>query len=106
MRLSPEDFGFAHGLDLDESLQVAAWMAEDGLDFVHLSLWDVRRNTAKRPEEHAIPLFRAAIPADVRIIVAGKIWTRPLTPTQLRGLAISDTFVAYLRQFPNMVRDA
>ena len=146
VRLSPEDFGFAHGLDLDESLQVAAWMAEDGLDFVHLSLWDVRRNTAKRPEEHAIPLFRAAIPADVRIIVAGKIWTRadadaqlergadlvalgraailnpdwprlaavdgfepergPLSPAQLNALAISDTFVAYLRQFPNMVRDA
>ncbi len=75
VRLSPEDFGHAHGLDLDESLQVAAWLAEDGVDYVHLSLWDVRRNTAKRPQEHAIPLFRAAVPDAVRIVVAGKIWT-------------------------------
>jgi len=146
VRLSPEDFGFAHGLDLDESLQVAAWLAEDGLDFVHLSLWDVRRNTAARPQAHATPLFRAALPAAVRILVAGKIWSPadaeaelergadlvalgraailnpdwpqraarpdfapergPLSPAELGALAISDTFVAYLRQFPNMVRDA
>jgi 2,4-dienoyl-CoA reductase-like NADH-dependent reductase (Old Yellow Enzyme family) len=146
VRLSLEDFGFAHGLDLDESLQVAAWMAEDGVDFVHLSLWDVRRNTTKRPQEHAITLARAALPPEVRIVVAGKIWTRaeaeaqiergadivslgrsailnpdwpkqvadehfepergPLTPEQLEALAISRSFVTYLRQFPNMVRDA
>ena len=31
--------------------------------------------TAKRPDQHPIPLFRAAIPADVAIIVAGAIWT-------------------------------
>ena len=30
----------------------------------------------------------------------------PLTPAQLNALAISDSFVTYLRQFPNMVRDA
>ena len=146
VRLSLEDFGFAHGLDLDEGLQVAAWMAEDGLDFVHLSLWDVRRNTTKRPQEHATTLARAALPPEVRIIVAGKIWTRedaeaqlergadivalgrsailnpdwpkqaaarpfepergPLTPEQLAALTISRSFVTYLRQFPNMVRDA
>jgi len=39
VRLSPEDFGNAKGLDLDESVQVARWLAEDGVDFVHLSLW-------------------------------------------------------------------
>lgn len=145
VRLSPEDFGFAHGLDLDETLQVAAWLAEDGVDFVHLSLWDVRRNTTKRPQEHAIPLFRAVLPSDVRIVVAGKIWSRadadaqlergadlvalgrsgilnpdwprlavdpafepvrgPLSPAQLNALAISDSFITYLRQFPNMVSD-
>ena len=30
VRLSPEDFGNARGLDLDESLQVARWLAGDG----------------------------------------------------------------------------
>ena len=76
VRLSPEDFGHARGLDLDESLEVAAWLAEDGVDFVHLSLWDVHRNTAKYPDQHAVPLFRRVLPDDVRIIVAGKLWTR------------------------------
>ncbi len=76
VRLSPEDFGNARGLDLDESVQTAAWLAEDGADFVHLSLWQALNTTAKRPTTHAIPLFRAALPPDVRILAAGAIWTR------------------------------
>lgn len=76
VRLSPEDFGNARGLDLDESIQTAAWLADDGADFVHLSLWQALANTAKRPEAQAIPLFRAALPPDVRILAAGAIWTR------------------------------
>lgn len=146
VRLSPEDFGYARGLDLDESLQVARWLADDGVDFVHLSLWDASKNTLKRPDEHAVPLFRAALPDDVKIVAAGNVWTGadalalvergadlvalgkagilnpdwpklvrepgfvpergPLTPAELRALAISDTFVTYLRRFKGMVRDA
>ena len=41
VRLSPEDFGNARGLDLDESVQTARWLADDGADYVHLSLWHV-----------------------------------------------------------------
>lgn len=74
-RLSPEDFAFVRGLDLDESLEVAAWLAADGVDFVHLSLWDATRMTTKRPEEHPLPLFRARLPEAVRLIAAGAIWT-------------------------------
>jgi 2,4-dienoyl-CoA reductase-like NADH-dependent reductase (Old Yellow Enzyme family) len=76
VRLSPEDFGNARGLDLDESIQTAQWLAEDGADFVHLSLWQSLQTTAKRPDAHAIPLFRAALPADVTVLAAGAIWTR------------------------------
>lgn len=75
VRLSPEDLGQSRGLDLDESLQVAAWLAEDGVDFLHLSLWDCAKNTAKRPEAHPIPLFRAAVGEEVALVVAGGIWT-------------------------------
>jgi 2,4-dienoyl-CoA reductase-like NADH-dependent reductase (Old Yellow Enzyme family) len=75
IRLSPEDFGNAKGLDLDESLQTARWLAEDGVDFVHISLWRSERFTVKRPQEHAVDLFRAALPADVALLVAGAIWT-------------------------------
>jgi 2,4-dienoyl-CoA reductase-like NADH-dependent reductase (Old Yellow Enzyme family) len=76
VRLSPEDFGNARGIDLDETLQVAKWLAEDGVDFVHVSLWDAKRNTKKRPDEHAVPLFRAALPPEVALVAAGGVWTR------------------------------
>jgi 2,4-dienoyl-CoA reductase-like NADH-dependent reductase (Old Yellow Enzyme family) len=76
VRLSFEDFGNARGMDLDDNLQVARWLAEDGADFIHASLWDVRRMSAKYPEQHVLPLVRAALPAGVAIFTAGKIWTR------------------------------
>jgi 2,4-dienoyl-CoA reductase-like NADH-dependent reductase (Old Yellow Enzyme family) len=76
VRLSPEDFGNAKGLDLDESIQTAAWLAEDGVDFIHLSLWQSLIFTAKYPDQRALPLFRAAVPKDVVILAAGTIWTR------------------------------
>ncbi|HET9363230.1 MAG TPA: NADH:flavin oxidoreductase [Vicinamibacterales bacterium] len=84
VRLSPEDFGNARGLDLDESVQVAEWLADDGVDFVHLSLWQALASTAKRPEANAIPLFRSAVPSDVRVLAAGGIWTRAEAEEVLR----------------------
>jgi 2,4-dienoyl-CoA reductase-like NADH-dependent reductase (Old Yellow Enzyme family) len=76
VRLSPEDFGNARGLDLDESIQVAKWLAEDGVDFVHLSLWRALQNTTKYPDKHAVSLFRDALPDDVALLAAGSVWTR------------------------------
>ena len=76
VRISPEDWGNAKGLDLDESLTLAGWLAEDGIDFLHLSLWTASNNTTKRPDAHPLPLFRRACPADVALFVAGKVWTR------------------------------
>lgn len=75
VRLSPEDMGQAKGLDLDESLQVAAWLAEDGADFIHLSLWDCKKSTQKRPEAHPLPLFRAAVGPEIALVAAGDLWT-------------------------------
>jgi len=75
VRLSIEHGGSARGLDLDESLQVARWIADDGADFIHASLWRAENNTRKRPNEHPIPLLRAAVPAGVAIIASGNIWT-------------------------------
>ena len=83
VRLSPEDFGNARGLDLDESLQTARWLAEDGADFIHVSLWDAHQRTTKRPDQRALPLFREALPADVKLLVTGKIWTLAEAEEQL-----------------------
>lgn len=76
VRLSPEDnLAALVGIDLDESLQVAQWLAADGVDFIDLSLWDFRRPTQKRPDQFALPLFRKALPEDVALFAAGAIWT-------------------------------
>ena len=76
VRVSLEDFGQAKGLDLDESLQVLRWLVEDGIDFIHISLWDVTRMTAKRADEHPLALVRAIVPREVAVFAAGKIWSR------------------------------
>ncbi len=76
IRLSPEDRGGAVGLDLDASVQVARWLCDDGADFIHLSLWDWTKPTRKRPDEHAVPVFRAALPGDVAVVACGNVWTR------------------------------
>lgn len=76
VRISPEDFGQSKGLDLDESLALARMLAEEGSDFVHVSLWSFARNTTKRPSEHPLPLFREALPSECALITAGSIWTR------------------------------
>ncbi len=75
VRLSFEDFGNAKGMDLDDNLQVAKWLVEDGADFIHASLWDISRNSAKYPDQHVLPLVRAAVRPEVAVFTAGKIWT-------------------------------
>ena len=75
VRLSPEDWGRARGLDLDESLRVAAWLAAEGVDFIHLSLWQALANSTKYPDTHPLTLFRRTVPPPVPILAAGSIWT-------------------------------
>jgi 2,4-dienoyl-CoA reductase-like NADH-dependent reductase (Old Yellow Enzyme family) len=75
VRLSPESSPSLPGIDLDESLQVASWLCEDGADFMHISLWDAEKYTTKRPDQHAARLFRDALPDAVPVITAGAIWT-------------------------------
>lgn len=83
VRLSPEDFGHARGVDLDETLEVARWLKQDGMEVVHLSLWQSALNTTKRQDEHATTLFRKALGEEMRIVVAGKIWMREEGEAQL-----------------------
>jgi 2,4-dienoyl-CoA reductase-like NADH-dependent reductase (Old Yellow Enzyme family) len=75
VRLSAEDRGHAVGLDADESATVARWLADDGVDYIHLSLWDTRQNLQKRPDEHPLSLFRRAVGDEIPLLAAGAIWT-------------------------------
>jgi 2,4-dienoyl-CoA reductase-like NADH-dependent reductase (Old Yellow Enzyme family) len=83
LRLSPEDFGQAKGIDLDETVQLARWLVEDGMEVLHLSLWRSSQVTKKRPDTHATPLFRRAVGPNVAIVAAGGIWTREDAQAQL-----------------------
>lgn len=76
VRLTPENYGHWKGLDLDESVQIAGWLVEDGVDFIHVSLWDARPNSAKYPDRHTLEVFRAALGERVPIFAAGAIWSR------------------------------
>jgi len=98
LRLSPEDFGNAKGLDLDESLEVARWAADDGIDVLHLSLWRAFERTKEKPDAHALSLFRGSLPGDVRMLVAGSVWTRGEAESLLRlgadGVALGRAAIA------------
>jgi len=75
VRLSPEDYGSVTGLDLDESATVARWLAEDGVDWVHASLWDHHVRSRKYLDESPYRRIRAAVPAHVPVVAAGNFWT-------------------------------
>ena len=83
VRLSPEDFGQTKGIDIDEAIEVARWLVEDGMEVLHLSLWRAAKNTTKHPERHATRLFRDALGDRVRIVTAGRILTRDDAEAQL-----------------------
>ncbi|MEZ4392744.1 MAG: NADH:flavin oxidoreductase [Polyangiales bacterium] len=83
VRLSPEDFGQTRGVDLDENLQLARWLVEDGAEVLHLSLWRAALPTKKRPESHPTTLFREVVGSDVKLVVAGSIWTHEEAEAQL-----------------------
>jgi 2,4-dienoyl-CoA reductase-like NADH-dependent reductase (Old Yellow Enzyme family) len=83
VRLSPESSPTLPGIDLDETLRVAAWLCDDGADFIHVSLWDAKKNSAKRPDEHPTTIFRDALPGDVPLVTAGDIWTAGDAQSQL-----------------------
>lgn len=76
VRLSPIDVWEPRGLTLADSLQVGAWLAEDGADFIHLSLADARCAAPEAPGGPAVvSAFRDALPAPVALLVAGGLWT-------------------------------
>lgn len=78
VRLSPEDKFTYKGIDFDESLTLAAQLASDGADYLHISPWDAFKKPEKYPESEQtiIEYFRECLPASTPIMVAGAIWSR------------------------------
>ena len=76
VRISPVDARTRRGILLDDSLQVGAWMAEDGVDFVHLSLQQATGAPPFEPGRAAVvTAFRERLPPSVAVWTVGGIWT-------------------------------
>lgn len=73
IRLSPEVR--AQGVTLEESLKVAQWLGERGVDFVHASLWDAFKPVAAANGMPLTTLFRDVLSEEVPLIVTGGVWT-------------------------------
>lgn len=73
VRLSPEND--RHGIELDETARIAGWLADDGIDYVHLSLGDALAPTAHDPERYPIDVVRRSVGGSLPIIAAGSIRT-------------------------------
>jgi len=70
-RISPE----GDGLDLDENLQIAQWIKQDGADYVHLSTLNANKTANKYPDsdKKLVTRFRVALGKDFPILVTGGI---------------------------------
>jgi len=75
VRISPEVA--EQGVELEDSLTVAKWLAADGVDFVHVSNWDSFKPPAAHPESDKMltTWFREAVGVEVPLIATGSVWT-------------------------------
>ncbi len=77
VRISPVDVWGRRGLVLEDSAQLVRWLADDGADFVHLSLADAAAPAPEDPDGPPVArVIRAALPAQVPLFVAGGITTQ------------------------------
>ncbi|MBQ70663.1 MAG: NADH:flavin oxidoreductase [Euryarchaeota archaeon] len=65
------------GISLEESLQVAEWCSQWGLDFLHISCWDIYQNkqSIEGREQTQTKWFSERLAGRIPIITTGKIWT-------------------------------
>lgn len=72
-RMSFEGGPMETGLDLDENIRVMNWLAEDGLDYGHLSHLDLTAPSVKYPEDIALARIRRGVDARLPLMAAGGV---------------------------------
>lgn len=72
-RMSFENAGLETGLDIDENIEIVNWLAEDGIDYIHISHLFYDAKSVKYPNETALTYLRKNINTDLPIICAGSI---------------------------------
>ncbi len=145
VRFSPEVSD--QGVDLDDALTLASWLAADGVDFLHVSNWDSFKPPEKHPDSEKLltTWIREAIGPETPLIATGGVWTPaeaeqvlehgadlvglaraaignaswpreaaradweparpPYTPEHLRGAALGEAMLEYMRRWPGFVTD-
>jgi len=74
-RMSFENAGFETGLDIDENIQIANWLTEDGIDYLHISHMFYNAPSVKYPDKIALQYIRQHFNKEIPIICAGSITT-------------------------------
>lgn len=72
-RMSFEGFGLETGLDIDENIQIMRRLAEDGIDYGHISHLDFAAKSVKYPDRIALSHIRAGIDRGLPLMCAGGI---------------------------------
>ena len=92
VRVSPVDTLERKGLVLDDATELVRWLADDGADYVHLSLRDASGPPPHEPGRGPVArAIRDALPSTCRLVVAGGV--RTLADEQ-RAMAVGADAVA------------
>ena len=76
VRISPVDTWAQRGLVMQDAKVLVQWLAEDGADFVHLSLREAGGPPPfEEGEQSVVRAIRAVLPSPVALITAGGVWT-------------------------------
>ncbi len=109
IRLSPVDGWLRRGLKLADGLQVGRWVAEHGVDFVHLSLGDAAGPPPHEEGPVVATAFREALPDDVVLLAAGGVRERAAAERALAAgldvVAVGRVAIAH-PDWPRRVEDA
>ena len=75
-RMSFEGFGNETGLDLDDNIRILNWLADDGIDYGHVSHMDFAARSVKYPDDVALTRIRAGVQRSLPIVCAGGVMQR------------------------------
>ena len=72
-RISFENAGLETGLDIDENIQIIDWLADDGINYVHMSHMDYSAKSVKYPDQIALKYVKSKITNSIPLIGVGGI---------------------------------
>ncbi|MDF7819251.1 NADH:flavin oxidoreductase [Runella sp. MFBS21] len=72
-KMNFEGMGLETGLDIDENIQIANWLAEDGVNYIHSSQLNYESHSVKYPEKNLIEYIRSGLISSLPLAAAGNI---------------------------------